>query len=109
MHTFACSETQKFGHVTFFWNGNRSGFFDEDLETFVEVCSPKTVLQNEMNLNASSPALPAASGSSHDLVALDTSARLLVRRPSSFFLCPLRVISAHKKSPRSGCRAFQHA
>ena len=35
--TFACSETQKFGHVTFFWNGNRSGFFDEDLETFVEV------------------------------------------------------------------------
>lgn len=26
--TFACSETQKFGHVTFFWNGNRSGYFD---------------------------------------------------------------------------------
>ena len=26
---FACSETQKFGHVTFFWNGNRSGYFDE--------------------------------------------------------------------------------
>ncbi|MDR2164505.1 MAG: 2,3-bisphosphoglycerate-independent phosphoglycerate mutase [Zoogloeaceae bacterium] len=22
---FACSETQKFGHVTYFWNGNRSG------------------------------------------------------------------------------------
>ena len=35
--TFACSETQKFGHVTFFWNGNRSGYFSEDLETFVEV------------------------------------------------------------------------
>ena len=35
--TFACSETQKFGHVTFFWNGNRSGYFDESLETFVEV------------------------------------------------------------------------
>ncbi|GJP56247.1 hypothetical protein CLOM_g15324 [Closterium sp. NIES-68] len=25
VRTFACSETQKFGHVTFFWNGNRSG------------------------------------------------------------------------------------
>jgi 2,3-bisphosphoglycerate-independent phosphoglycerate mutase len=24
LRTFACSETQKFGHVTFFWNGNRS-------------------------------------------------------------------------------------
>ena len=37
--TFACSETQKFGHVTFFWNGNRSGFFDEGLETYVEIPS----------------------------------------------------------------------
>lgn len=35
--TFACSETQKFGHVTFFWNGNRSGYFDQKLETYVEV------------------------------------------------------------------------
>jgi 2,3-bisphosphoglycerate-independent phosphoglycerate mutase len=25
---FACSETQKFGHVTYFWNGNRSGKFE---------------------------------------------------------------------------------
>lgn len=35
--TFACSETQKFGHVTFFWNGNRSGYFDANLETYLEV------------------------------------------------------------------------
>ncbi len=33
LRTFACSETQKFGHVTFFWNGNRSGYFDDKLET----------------------------------------------------------------------------
>ena len=37
IRTFACSETQKFGHVTFFWNGNRSGYFDDKLETFIEV------------------------------------------------------------------------
>lgn len=36
---FACSETQKYGHVTYFWNGNRSGKFDESLETYVEVPS----------------------------------------------------------------------
>lgn len=36
--TFACSETQKFGHVTFFWNGNRSGYFNSKLETYLEVC-----------------------------------------------------------------------
>ena len=34
---FACSETQKFGHVTYFWNGNRSGKFDG--ETYQEVPS----------------------------------------------------------------------
>jgi len=36
---FACAETQKFGHVTYFWNGNRSGRFDDALETYVEVPS----------------------------------------------------------------------
>ena len=36
---FACSETQKFGHVTYFWNGNRSGKFDEARETYVELPS----------------------------------------------------------------------
>jgi len=36
---FACSETQKYGHVTYFWNGNRGGMFDEKLETYVEVTS----------------------------------------------------------------------
>ncbi len=35
----AISETQKFGHVTYFWNGNRSGKFDESLETYIEVPS----------------------------------------------------------------------
>ena len=39
LKTFACSETQKFGHVTFFWNGNRSGYFDEKLETYLEIPS----------------------------------------------------------------------
>jgi 2,3-bisphosphoglycerate-independent phosphoglycerate mutase len=39
--TFACSETQKFGHVTFFWNGNRSGYFDSKLETYLEIPSDK--------------------------------------------------------------------
>jgi len=36
---YAISETQKFGHVTYFFNGNRSGKFSEELETYVEVPS----------------------------------------------------------------------
>jgi 2,3-bisphosphoglycerate-independent phosphoglycerate mutase len=39
LRTFACSETQKYGHVTYFWNGNRSGKFDDDTETYLEVPS----------------------------------------------------------------------
>ncbi len=35
----AISETQKYGHVTYFWNGNRSGKFSESLETYIEIPS----------------------------------------------------------------------
>ncbi len=39
--SFAISETQKFGHVTYFWNGNKSGYVDETLETYIEIPSDK--------------------------------------------------------------------
>jgi len=35
----AISETQKYGHVTYFWNGNRSGKFNDELETYIEIPS----------------------------------------------------------------------
>lgn len=38
---YAISETQKYGHVTYFWNGNRTGKFNDELETYVEVDSDK--------------------------------------------------------------------
>lgn len=37
----AISETQKFGHVTYFWNGNRSGKFSDELEEYIEVPSDR--------------------------------------------------------------------
>jgi 2,3-bisphosphoglycerate-independent phosphoglycerate mutase len=39
--SYAISETQKFGHVTYFWNGNRSGYIDEKLEKYIEIPSDK--------------------------------------------------------------------
>ena len=36
---YAISETQKYGHVTYFWNGNRSGKVSEELETYEEIPS----------------------------------------------------------------------
>lgn len=38
---FAVSETQKFGHVTYFWNGNNSAKFDEKTEDWLEIESDK--------------------------------------------------------------------
>jgi 2,3-bisphosphoglycerate-independent phosphoglycerate mutase len=38
---FACAETQKYGHVTYFWNGNRGGMFDDKTEKYVEVPSDR--------------------------------------------------------------------
>ncbi|KAM0950597.1 putative phosphotransferase (phosphomutase) [Dioscorea sansibarensis] len=46
IRTFACSETVKFGHVTFFWNGNRSGYFDASMEEYVEIPSDTGITFN---------------------------------------------------------------
>ena len=39
VHSYAVSETQKFGHMTYFWNGNRSEKFSDELEVWEEVPS----------------------------------------------------------------------
>ncbi len=39
VNVLAISETQKYGHVTYFWNGNRSGKFSDELETYIEIQS----------------------------------------------------------------------
>jgi 2,3-bisphosphoglycerate-independent phosphoglycerate mutase len=39
VRTLAISETQKYGHVTYFFNGNRTGKFNELLENYIEVPS----------------------------------------------------------------------
>jgi 2,3-bisphosphoglycerate-independent phosphoglycerate mutase len=36
---FAISETQKYGHVTYFFNGNKLGKFSDEMETYEEVLS----------------------------------------------------------------------
>ncbi|GFY82528.1 phosphoglycerate mutase, 2,3-bisphosphoglycerate-independent [Actinidia rufa] len=46
VRTFACSETVKFGHVTFFWNGNRSGYFNQEMEEYVEIPSDSGITFN---------------------------------------------------------------
>ncbi len=49
---FAISETQKFGHVTYFWNGNRSGYFNPALETYVEIPSDRVPFDQKPDMKA---------------------------------------------------------
>ncbi len=39
LHQLAISETQKIGHVTYFFNGNRAAKFNDELEDYVEIPS----------------------------------------------------------------------
>lgn len=41
VNILAVSETQKYGHVTYFFNGNRSGKFNDGLEEYVEIKSDR--------------------------------------------------------------------
>lgn len=48
----AVAETQKFGHVTYFWNGNNSEKFDPALESWVEVPSDVIPFENAPAMKA---------------------------------------------------------
>ena len=64
--SFAIAETHKFGHMTFFWNGNRSGYINEKYEKFVQVTS----LPNEMT--ESHPEMKAAEVTDKLIEALES-------------------------------------
>ncbi len=53
LKTFAVSETQKFGHVTYFWNGNKSGYLDESLEKYIEIPSDNCEFNQAPEMKAS--------------------------------------------------------
>jgi 2,3-bisphosphoglycerate-independent phosphoglycerate mutase len=68
----AISETQKYGHVTYFWNGNRSGKFDDELETYVEI--PSDIIPFEQR-----PCMKAAEIADHLILELQTGRYRAVR------------------------------
>ena len=52
INEYAISETQKFGHVTYFWNGNRLDKFSEELETYVKIDSDLTPFGEQPKMKA---------------------------------------------------------
>lgn len=51
--SFAIAETHKYGHVTYFWNGNRSGGIDPHYEKFMELRSlPNETIEEQPEMKA---------------------------------------------------------
>ena len=69
---WACSETQKYGHVTYFWNGNRSGKFDDARETYLEVPSDNVPFEQR-------PWMKAAEITDATISAIKTGTHKLLR------------------------------
>jgi 2,3-bisphosphoglycerate-independent phosphoglycerate mutase len=70
----ACSETQKFGHVTYFFNGNRSGKFSEEFETYVEIKSDRVPFEERPWMKAAEitdVAIKALQDNSHRFIRLN--------------------------------------
>jgi 2,3-bisphosphoglycerate-independent phosphoglycerate mutase len=72
--SFAVSETQKFGHVTYFWNGNNSGYVDERLETYMEIPSDRVVFDQRpwmKSAEITDAVVGAVTGGRHKFIRLN--------------------------------------
>jgi 2,3-bisphosphoglycerate-independent phosphoglycerate mutase len=52
VNQLAVAETQKFGHVTYFWNGNNSVPFDTSLEDWIEIPSDNVSFDKKPEMKA---------------------------------------------------------
>ena len=68
----AISETQKFGHVTYFFNGNRSGKFDDSLEDYIEIPSDQVPFEQR-------PWMKAAEITDHVIEAIASNKYRFIR------------------------------
>ncbi|MGD2100432.1 MAG: 2,3-bisphosphoglycerate-independent phosphoglycerate mutase [Desulfobacterales bacterium] len=107
----AISETQKFGHVTYFFNGNRSGKFDEDLEDYIEVPSDMVPFEQRPWMKAAEitdKIVEAIQNNQHDFIRLNYANGDMVGHTGNFLaveiavetvdLCLARLVRAIKKA-----------
>ena len=108
---FACSETQKFGHVTYFWNGNRGGMFDEAKERYVEIPSDRVAFEERPWMQAAQitdATVDALASGQHDLLRINYANGDMVghtgHREAAILavqavdLCLARVLAAVKRA-----------
>ncbi len=71
---YSISETQKFGHVTYFFNGNKTGKFSEELETYVEVPSDVVPFEQRPAMKCAEitdKVIETVQGGEYDLIKLN--------------------------------------
>ena len=56
LRQLAASETQKYGHMTYFWNGNRSDPFNPDTETYIDIPSDQIEFDKAPRMKAAETA-----------------------------------------------------
>jgi 2,3-bisphosphoglycerate-independent phosphoglycerate mutase len=74
VRSFVVSETQKFGHVTYFWNGNKSGYVDESLEEYVEILSDRVTFDQRPWMKAAEitdQAIAAINSGAYDFIRIN--------------------------------------
>ncbi len=107
----AISETQKFGHVTYFFNGNRSGKFDDALEDYIEVPSDIVPFEQRPWMKAAEitdKVVEAILGNTHDFIRLNFANGDMVGHTGilqaveiaveTVDLCMRRIVRAVKKA-----------
>jgi 2,3-bisphosphoglycerate-independent phosphoglycerate mutase len=107
----AISETQKFGHVTYFFNGNRSGKFDDSLEDYIEVPSDIVPFEQRPWMKAAEitdKLVEAISSSKYDFIRLNYANGDMVGHTGipqaveiaveTVDLCLARLVTAVKKA-----------
>jgi 2,3-bisphosphoglycerate-independent phosphoglycerate mutase len=107
----AISETQKFGHVTYFFNGNRSGKFDDRLEDYLEVPSDRVPFEERPWMKAAEitdRVVQAIQSGSYRFIRLNFANGDMVGHTGNFAaveiaveavdLCIARLIKAAQKS-----------
>ncbi len=107
----AISETQKFGHVTYFFNGNRSGKFDDALEDYIEIPSDIIPFEQRPWMKAAEitdKVVEAVQGGGYDFIRLNYANGDMVGHTGlpqaveiaveTVDLCLARLVTAIKKA-----------
>ena len=107
----AISETQKYGHVTYFFNGNRSRKFDDSLEDYIEVPSDIVPFEQRPWMKAAEvtdKVVEAIRGGNYDFIRLNYANGDMVGHTGltqaveiaveTVDLCLARLVAAVKKA-----------